>query len=136
MSPISDRLHFPCKRDRNVRWVHRCLACMLMETLDKAAVSPEVDNYRVKSVEADRCGWDLTATKGDEEIHVEVVGVAGSLVRLFLKASECKSALCDPKWMLVVVTDAFGEPDWYELDGPTAMAHLIPSPRPHALFTG
>jgi hypothetical protein len=85
------------------------------------------ERYRVTSVERDRCGWDLTVSRADEEIHVEVKGVAGSLVRFFLTAHECKAALNDPNWMLVVVTDALGEPGWYELDGPTAAAYAEPA---------
>ncbi|MEJ1110719.1 MULTISPECIES: protein NO VEIN domain-containing protein [unclassified Kribbella] len=85
------------------------------------------EDYQVRSVERDRCGWDLTVSKGVEEIHVEVKGIAGSLVRFFLTANECKCALSDPKWLLVVVTDALGEPQWYELDGPTAAAYAVPA---------
>ncbi len=71
--------------------------------VEKAAVQHvtdayEVEGYRVTSVEAVRCGWDLTAARGNQEIHLEVKGVASSLVRFFLTANEHKAALEDANW--------------------------------------
>jgi len=87
----------------------------------------EADGYDVKSVESERCGWDLTATHETKELHVEVKGVASSIVRFFLTANEHKTALADPHWLLVVVTDALGEPDWHELDGATVASYAEPA---------
>ena len=100
--------------------------------VEKAAIQHvtdayEAEGYRVASVEAARCGWDLTAVRGDEELHLEVKGVGGSLVRFFLTANEYKTALGDPQWLLVIVTDALGEPGWYEMDGPTAASYAEPA---------
>ncbi|WP_460664565.1 protein NO VEIN domain-containing protein [Kribbella swartbergensis] len=100
--------------------------------VEKAAVQHvtdayEAEDYQVTSVEAGRFGWDLTATRSNEELHLEVKGVAGSLVRFFLTANELKAALVDPNWLLVVVTDALGEPGWHELDGPTAASYAEPA---------
>jgi hypothetical protein len=76
--------------------------------VEKAAVQHvtdayEAEGYQVTSVEAARCGWDLTTARGNEELHVEVKGVAGSLVRSFLTANEHKAARVDVNWRLVVV---------------------------------
>jgi hypothetical protein len=87
----------------------------------------EADSYEVTNVEAARCGWDLTVVRGSEELHIEVKGVAGSLVRFFLTANEHKTALVDPNWLLVVVTDALGEPGRCECDGPTATSYAEPA---------
>jgi hypothetical protein len=100
--------------------------------VEKAAVQHvtdayEAEGYQVTSVEAARRGWDLTAARGNEELHVEVKGVAGSLVRFFLTANEHKAARVDANWRLVVVTDALGEPGWCELDGPTAVSYAEPA---------
>jgi hypothetical protein len=100
--------------------------------VEKAAVQHvtdayEAEGYQIVSVEATRCGWDLTATRGNEELHLEVKGVAGSLIRFFLTAKEHKTALIDPKWLLVVVTDALDQPGWYQLDGPTAAEYAEPA---------
>lgn len=87
----------------------------------------EADGYTITSVEAARCGWDLTAAKGKEELHVEVKGVAGSLVRFFLTANEHKTALADADWLLVVVTDALGDPGWWQMDGSAAASYAEPA---------
>lgn len=87
----------------------------------------EADGYAITSVEAARCGWDLTATRGVEELHVEVKGVSGTLVRFFLTANEYKTALTDPAWLLVVVTDALNEPTWLQVDGPAAASYAEPA---------
>ncbi len=91
------------------------------------AVAFEGDGYHVKSVESARCGWDLTVTHGTKELHVEVKGVASSIVRFFLTANEHKTGLADPHWLLVVVTDALGEPGWHELDGATVASYAEPA---------
>lgn len=87
----------------------------------------EADGYAITSVESARCGWDLTAVRGSEELHVEVKGVAGSLVRFFLTANEHKVALADSRWLLVVVTDTLGDPNWCQLDGPAAASYAEPA---------
>lgn len=96
--------------------------------VEKAAIQHvtaayESEGYEVSSVEAARCGWDLTATRGKEELHLEVKGIAGSLVRFFLTANEYRTAVVDPNWILVAVTDALDEPGWYELDGATVASY-------------
>lgn len=101
--------------------------------VEKAAIQHvraayEAEGYAITSVEAAQCGWDLTASKGREELHIEVKGVAGSLVRFFLTANEYKTALADPYWLLVVVTAVLeDDPQWCELDGPTAASYAEPA---------
>lgn len=95
--------------------------------IEHVTVAFEADGYQVKSVESARCGWDLTVTHGKKELHVEVKGVASSIVRFFLTANEHKTALADPHWLLVVVTDALGEPGWHELDGATLTSYAEPA---------
>ena len=83
--------------------------------------------YQITSVEAAHCGWDLTATRGDEELHIEVKGVSGALPRFFLTANEYDTALVDPKWRLAVVTDAVSQPRTTYLDGPATASHARPA---------
>jgi hypothetical protein len=84
-------------------------------------------NYLVKSVERDRCGWDLTVQNADEELHVEVKGVSGPLPRFFLTANEYQQAAQDRlRWRLIVVTNALVQPKSYEVNWPQIRRYSSP----------
>lgn len=57
-----------------------------------------------------RCGWDLTATRRSEELHLEVKGVRGDRPSILLTRNEVATAETDPAWTLVVVTNALSSP--------------------------
>ena len=58
----------------------------------------------VRSVERDKCGFDLECTKGAAVEQVEVKGVSGSGLCFVLTAGELKQANDNPRFVLVVVT--------------------------------
>jgi len=59
--------------------------------------------YAVKSREREICGYDLHATKGSTEVHVEVKGSVGRIPHFFISRTELKAAATDPDWRLAVV---------------------------------
>lgn len=65
--------------------------------------------YRVQSREAELCGYDLLATHGDRELHVEVKGSAWG-ERFYLTRNEWTTARRDPLWQLFLVTAALTNP--------------------------
>jgi hypothetical protein len=82
--------------------------------VEKAAVRHaaswlKAKRYRVTSREAEFCGYDLLATRGGRELHVEVKGsVHGE--RFFLTRNEWTTARNDPFWRLFLVTDTLRNP--------------------------
>ena len=79
--------------------------------VEAAAISFVVDWYeargwRVKSVEGEKCGYDLLCTRGDAEEHVEVKGVQGREPSFIITAGEVRRAQSDPSFILCVVTAA------------------------------
>jgi hypothetical protein len=81
------------------------------KVVEKAAVDLVTQDYvadgwTVESVEADRVGYDLHATKGRQEHHVEVKGVSGPDIRFVFTAGELSRAQGDKRWLLAVVTNA------------------------------
>lgn len=65
-----------------------------------------VRGWTIKSVERDRCGFDLECTKGDTEESVEVKGVRGAKPCFIITAGELERARLDRKFVLIVVTSA------------------------------
>lgn len=85
------------------------------QRVERAAVRAVVAHFRrrgwrVRSVEAEKVGYDLDCRKGDEVMRVEVKGVRGTEPRFILTAGEYKRARMDPKFILCVVTSALGRP--------------------------
>jgi hypothetical protein len=64
----------------------------------------------VQSFERVVCGYDLHATRGKEELHVEVKGCVGSVPRFFISRTELGAARIDRHWRLAVVTTASRRP--------------------------
>jgi hypothetical protein len=62
--------------------------------------------YRVVSREKDRCGYDLEATKGRQELHVEVKGISGQGLQFPITKQEVQVSSADPAFRLVAVTQA------------------------------
>lgn len=66
-------------------------------------------NRKVKSVEGDRIGWDLTVTAGNEILKVEVKGLSGADVCVELTPNEYKTMLSKEhrdQYVIYIVTQA------------------------------
>jgi hypothetical protein len=82
------------------------------EAIRAAVERYEQHGYAVRSVEREKCGWDLTCTAGDGTIkRVEVKGVSGPIPSVLLTRNEYRSAAEDPGWELAVVTRAVTAPE-------------------------
>ncbi len=67
--------------------------------------------YVVHSVEAECCGWDLTATRATQELHIEVKGRSGPDAVIELTPNEYfQFKKREPNYRLCVVTSALGKP--------------------------
>jgi hypothetical protein len=82
--------------------------------VERAAVAAvtdwyEAEGWSVKSVEADKCGYDLLCKQGTDEKHVEVKGVQGDLVAFIITAGEVRRAESDSDFVLCVVTSALND---------------------------
>ncbi len=62
--------------------------------------------FKIRSREKDGVGYDLDATKGRIELHVEVKGVSGDVLRFPITQKEVATAKSDPFCRLMVVTSA------------------------------
>ncbi|HQZ83177.1 MAG TPA: DUF3883 domain-containing protein [Pyrinomonadaceae bacterium] len=87
--------------------------------VEKAAIKVVTEWYvdegwTVKSVEAEKCGYDLLCKRTLQEKHVEVKGVQGDVVAFIITAGEVRQAESDVDFVLCVITAA-----------------LTPSPRLH-----
>lgn len=66
----------------------------------------EVGGWSVRSVEREKCGFDLECTKSGVVEQVEVKGVRGVGLCFIITAGEVKQAQTNPNFFLVVVTSA------------------------------
>lgn len=69
----------------------------------------ENDGWIVKSVERDRCGFDLQCAKNDTSEDVEVKGVRGSKTCFMITQGEVHQARTNPRFVLRVVTRALSQ---------------------------
>ena len=66
--------------------------------------------YRVRSRENEICGYDLHATRGVNELHVEVKGLSGETRCFFITRTELKAADQDSNWRLAIVLHVLSRP--------------------------
>jgi hypothetical protein len=66
----------------------------------------EEDGWTVRSVEAQKLGYDLRCDKGNEQAHVEVKGTQGDDVCFIITAAEVRNVMIDRKHITCVVTAA------------------------------
>lgn len=66
----------------------------------------EQDGWTVRSVEAEKVGYDLHCDRGPEHVHVEVKGTQGDNVCFIITAAEVRNAMIDRKHLTCVVTTA------------------------------
>lgn len=95
-------LSFPDQKHRNA--------------VEKAAIEEaikylEKNKYRITDRQKDNCGYDLLAKrrKNPCELHVEVKGTSASERRFFMSRNE-KQHMSNPKWRLIIVTNALDKP--------------------------
>lgn len=71
----------------------------------------ENDDYLVYSQEKDNVGWDLVATRGDRQLHLEVKGLSGSVLCVELTPNEYAQMLARRNsYRVCVVTTALTNP--------------------------
>jgi hypothetical protein len=87
----------------------------------------ETAGWTITRVAHLKCGWDLTASRDGQELHVEVKGVSSSMPSVLLTRNELRIAETDPEWSLAVVTSALTEPALVEYDRETVVAAANPT---------
>lgn len=90
--------------------------------VEQAAISFVTDNYEengwtVKSVEAEKCGYDLFCTKGKLRHYVEVKGIQGNVPSFIITAGEVGQSQTNRDFVLYVVTSALTEPKLHKFMG-------------------
>lgn len=65
--------------------------------------------WRVRSVEAEKLGYDLVCTQGRVKKHVEVKGTKGLVPSYFITANEYECAENDPLFILCIITGVFSQ---------------------------
>ncbi|MFC5008718.1 protein NO VEIN domain-containing protein [Dactylosporangium cerinum] len=73
------------------------------------------------------CGWDLTATKDNTELHLEVKGVSSSMPSVLLTRNELRTAELDEAWRLAVVTTVLTNPHLQEFNRDAVTAAADPT---------
>lgn len=87
----------------------------------------EAAGWTITRVAHLKCGWDLTATRQDEQRHLEVKGVSSSTPSVLLTRNELRAAKTDPDWALAVVTGALTDPTLAEFDRQAVVAAADPT---------
>lgn len=66
----------------------------------------ETQGWSVKSVESERCGYDLLCVKDSLEENVEVKGIRGTALSFIITSGEVRQARMNPRFVLCAVTSA------------------------------
>ena len=66
----------------------------------------EQDGWTVRSVEAQKVGYDLRCDREDVQVHLEVKGTQGNDVCFIVTAAEVRNAMIDRRHLTCVVTSA------------------------------
>lgn len=79
--------------------------------VEQAAIATAMKWYKdqgwqVRSVEVDKCGYDLECCRNNAEDHVEVKGVQGNEPAFIITAGEVTNLMLDRKHVTAVVTNA------------------------------
>jgi hypothetical protein len=83
--------------------------------VEQAAISHITNEYikhgwSVISVETEKCGYDLSCSKGKKQEHVEVKGIQGNSISFIITTGEVKQSRLDENFVLCVVTSALTNP--------------------------
>lgn len=98
----------------------------------------EADGWKVRSVEADLCGYDLHCERRGKWLHVEVKGSAGPSARFIMTRNELRRAAHDVRFELFLVGRANSdEPIIRRWRGPALLSEHVVEPtqfelRPHS----
>ena len=83
----------------------------------------------MKSVEAEKRGYDFICVKGSVEEHVEVKGVRGKVPSFIITAGEVRQAHCDSKFIICIVTSSLSKnPKMFRYTGKEFAANFRLSP--------
>ena len=82
----------------------------------------ERKSWLVKSVELEKVGYDLHCTKGDLVECVEVKGTSGLDEQFVITANEYEKAKSDPRFVLILVTNALNNPASHRYAGKELIA--------------
>jgi hypothetical protein len=99
------RKGWPTKPDKN-----------LISKIEEAAVDKvwgyyKNKGYRINNVQNDYCGWDLTAEKGNEILHLEIKGHKGNIIQFELTPNEYFNMKNRPNtYRVCVVRNALTKP--------------------------
>jgi hypothetical protein len=90
--------------------------------VEKAAISFVIKDYeskhwRVRSVESEKCGFDLVCRRGSTEENVEVKGIKGEKMSFIITAAEASQAKINDKFVLCIVLSAVSNPKLYRFKG-------------------
>lgn len=83
--------------------------------VEQAAILHITNDYQkkgwtVKSVESEKCGYDLLCTKNSFQEHVEVKGIQGNLISFIITSGEVRQSQVDEFFFLCAVTLALSNP--------------------------
>ena len=81
------------------------------ESIKEAIRFLKSKNYKIINRQKANCGYDLLAKRKrpPQELHVEVKGTSNEAMRFFMSRNE-KRYMPNPKWRLLIVTDALNAP--------------------------
>lgn len=98
----------------------------LVEVAAMEAAIAHFGGWEHSDVSSMRCGWDITFSRGHDEIHAEVKGVSGRKQSVLLTVNEWNTAKEDEAWALVVVSRALVAPEVVVYDRRDAVASAKP----------
>lgn len=77
----------------------------------RAFFKKHLPEHRETDRQSDNCGYDflLSASKPKDELHIEVKGTSSADMQFYLTRNEF-GYLKNPRWRLLMVTDALGKP--------------------------
>lgn len=90
--------------------------------VEKAAILFVNDFYKskgwnVKSVELEKCGYDLECVRNKVQEHVEVKGIKGSIASFIITSREVKEAKSNPNFVICIVTSVLSTPKLLKFTG-------------------
>lgn len=98
----------------------------LIEAAAMRAAEDHYSSWAADDVSRDKCGWDITFRRGEDERHVEVKGVSGQRPKVLLTRNEVAVAGNDAAWSLLVVTRALLAPQVHEFSASAVVAAAAP----------
>jgi hypothetical protein len=89
----------------------------------------ETDGWKVESVEAEKCGYDLRCSKGRKNLFLEVKGIKGSLLNFIITEGEVRRAKSEANFHVCAVTSALSrKPTFHCFNATDFLANFALSP--------